>query len=175
MELALQRGCTLSTSKRGTIVQKNDSKLPKADGGKNAWLFLLGCFVIEALVWGQHPYANQKDYIANEPIGFPISFGVFETYCSNSLAFSRHSDEIAAIGTFALGGMYLIAPLTLYILEAWPSMRRISSVFGLLIVLTALVAASFSTRVWHLILTQGILYAVGGSFLYAPTMFYLDE
>lgn len=26
--------------------------IPRADGGKDAWLFLLGCFMIESLVWG---------------------------------------------------------------------------------------------------------------------------
>jgi len=41
--------------------------------------------------------------------------------------------------------------------------------------LIALVAASFATEVWHLIVTQGFLYAIGGSLLYSPTMFYLDQ
>ena len=27
--------------------------LPRVDGGKDAWLFLAGCFCIEALVWGR--------------------------------------------------------------------------------------------------------------------------
>ena len=27
--------------------------LPRVDGGKEAWLFLTGCFLLEALVWGQ--------------------------------------------------------------------------------------------------------------------------
>lgn len=26
--------------------------LPRADGGKDAWLVLAGCFVLEVLVWG---------------------------------------------------------------------------------------------------------------------------
>jgi hypothetical protein len=26
--------------------------LPRADGGKEAWLFLAACFIVEALVWG---------------------------------------------------------------------------------------------------------------------------
>jgi hypothetical protein len=26
--------------------------LPQADGGKDAWLVLVGCFTLEALVWG---------------------------------------------------------------------------------------------------------------------------
>lgn len=26
--------------------------LPEADRGKDAWLFLAGCFMVEALIWG---------------------------------------------------------------------------------------------------------------------------
>jgi hypothetical protein len=26
--------------------------LPRADGGKDAWLVLVGCFTLEALIWG---------------------------------------------------------------------------------------------------------------------------
>ena len=29
------------------------SSLPPIDGGKDAWLFLAACFVVEALVWGK--------------------------------------------------------------------------------------------------------------------------
>ena len=30
-----------------------NASLPKTDGGKDAWLFLAGCFCIEALTWGK--------------------------------------------------------------------------------------------------------------------------
>lgn len=30
----------------------HEFSLPPADGGKDAWLFLAACFVVEALVWG---------------------------------------------------------------------------------------------------------------------------
>lgn len=71
--------------------------------------------------------------------------------------------------------MYLFAPVSLYVLEAFPPIRQLSSIVGLAVALIALVAASFATRVWHLIVTQGVLYAIGGSLLYSPTMFYLDQ
>jgi hypothetical protein len=29
------------------------SHLPPSDGGKRAWIFLAGCYLFEALVWGQ--------------------------------------------------------------------------------------------------------------------------
>ena len=33
--------------------RRQEFSLPRADGGKDAWLFLAGCFMIEALVWGK--------------------------------------------------------------------------------------------------------------------------
>jgi MFS family permease len=114
-------------------------------------------------------------YYVNHFTGFPFSFGVFQSYYTTHPPFSEHPNGIAAIGTCSSGVMYLWAPVTIYILESRPSIRRLSSIFGLVIVVSAMIASSFSTQVWHLILTQGVLYAIGGSFLYSPTMFYLDE
>lgn len=54
-------------------------------------------------------------------------------------------------------------------------MRRISTYIGLVVLIIALVSSSFSTAVWHLILTQGILYGIGGVLLYAPVIVYVDE
>jgi MFS family permease len=71
--------------------------------------------------------------------------------------------------------MYLGAPFNFFALQAWPCFRRISSIAGLAIIIIGLIASSFSTTVWHLILTQGVLYAIGGSLLYSPAILYLDE
>ncbi|KAH9214100.1 major facilitator superfamily domain-containing protein [Leptodontidium sp. 2 PMI_412] len=142
----------------GSTESSQSTKVSRADGGRDAWLFLAACFVFEALVWG-----------------FPFSFGVFQSYYSTHAPFSHNDYGIAAIGTCSTGVMYLFAPVSLYILEAWPAIRRVSSIVGLIIAAGALVASSFSTQVWHLIITQGVMYAIGGSLLYSPTMFYLDE
>jgi hypothetical protein len=37
-------------SNNGSI---HEFSLPRADGGKQAWFFLAGCFFVEALVWGE--------------------------------------------------------------------------------------------------------------------------
>lgn len=39
--------------------QPSSNRLPPADEGKDAWLFLAACFVIEALVWG-FPFSYGK-------------------------------------------------------------------------------------------------------------------
>lgn len=67
--------------------------LPSADGGKDAWLFLVTCFFIEAFVWG-----------------FPFSYGVFEDYYSTHEPFAGKSG-IPAVGSSALVGIPHFAQL----------------------------------------------------------------
>ena len=71
--------------------------------------------------------------------------------------------------------MYLGAPFAFTALQWWPKYRRYYAAIGLGIIAIALVISSFSTRIWHLILTQGVLYAIGGILLYSPTVLFLDE
>lgn len=35
------------------VEANNGFSLPPTDGGKDAWLFLLACFMLEALIWGK--------------------------------------------------------------------------------------------------------------------------
>jgi len=60
--------------------------IPPADGGKEAWLFLAACFMVEGLVWG-----------------LPFSFGIFQQYYSTHEPFAS-SGNIAVIGTFSMVG-----------------------------------------------------------------------
>ena len=71
--------------------------------------------------------------------------------------------------------MYLDAPIILMILQRWPNLRRVSCVVGVFMVSISLIISSFANNVWELILTQGALYAIGGSFLYYPMLLFLDE
>ncbi|KAL6872158.1 MFS general substrate transporter [Trichoderma novae-zelandiae] len=131
--------------------------LPPVDRGKDAWLFLAACFVLEALVWG-----------------FPFSFGVFQDYYRTHEPFSR-SSKTAVIGTTAMGIMYLDIPVIMAFQRMYPKPTRYAPVVGLLFLCLALAASSFSQNVTHLILTQGVLYAIGGSICYCPCMLYMDE
>ena len=58
--------------------------LPPVDSGKDAYLFLVAAFAVEALVWG-----------------FCFSFGLFQDYYSKHEPFSGQSN-IAVIGTCAM-------------------------------------------------------------------------
>lgn len=38
---------------RPSDASRREFTLPQADRGKDAWLFLAGCFMVEALIWGK--------------------------------------------------------------------------------------------------------------------------
>lgn len=71
--------------------------------------------------------------------------------------------------------MYLSSPFTFMALQRYPNRRRQSCALGLALVTIGLLASSFSQKVWHLVLTQGVLYAIGGGLLYCPVILFLDE
>ncbi|KAM5349162.1 hypothetical protein ACJ41O_008985 [Fusarium nematophilum] len=124
--------------------------LPRVDGGKDAWLFLAASFMIEALTWG-----------------FPFAFGVFQDYYSTHEPF-KGSSSIAGI-------MYLGIPFIMSLQRLFPKHSRWSPIIGLFVMCISLAASSFSQNTTHLILTQGVLYAIGGSISYCPCILYMDE
>jgi hypothetical protein len=71
--------------------------------------------------------------------------------------------------------MYLASPISLFILQRWPHLSRMSSIVGLVIVIIGIISSSFATRVWQLLLTQGIVYAIGACMLYYPVLIFIDE
>ena len=143
---------------QGPSQNQNEFSLPPVDTGKAAYLCLAGCFFIEALVWG-----------------FPFSFGVFQQYYSTHEPFSLEPSGIAVIGTSSTGLMYLAAPIIFTFMQRYPQYRRHCNIAGLPIVVIALIASSFATRTSHLILTQGILYGIGGMLFYTPIIVFLEE
>jgi MFS family permease len=46
---------------------------------------------------------------------------------------------------------------------------------GTVLCVTGLLGAAFSTKPWQLVLTQGVLYSLGGSLLYFPVMTYMFD
>ncbi|OAL46661.1 MFS general substrate transporter [Pyrenochaeta sp. DS3sAY3a] len=141
----------------GDRLLEHEFSLPPVDGGKDAWLFLAAAFVLEVLVWG-----------------FPFAFGMFQEYYSSHAPFAG-SRNITIIGTCAMGLMYLSAPLVFGMLTRYPHSKRPSIVIGLVTMCLALGLSSLSQTVTHLIVSQGIFYAIGGSLCYSPTIQYMDE
>lgn len=71
--------------------------------------------------------------------------------------------------------MYTIGLVLFPLYKKWPILRNRSPYVGLPLVAISVIAASFANKVWHLILTQGVIYGIGGSLVYFPTILYVDE
>lgn len=71
--------------------------------------------------------------------------------------------------------MYLSSPLTFTLLTRWPHLRPWCGPIGLSMAVIGLIASSFSTEIWQLILLQGFIASLGCGLLFTSTTLYLDE
>ena len=131
--------------------------LPPVDGGRGAWMCLLGCWLLEAMIWG-----------------FAFSFGVFHQYYSSHALFG-HSSSIATIGSLVTGVSYLGMPLGNWVAHEWPQHRRKMCAVGWLLCLVGLAAASLATTASQLVVFQGLFYGIGGFVCYTTSRFILNE
>lgn len=71
--------------------------------------------------------------------------------------------------------MYMTITLWFSVLKYFPGFRKWATPLGLTIVCLSLGLGSLATNVSHLIVTQGIFYALGGAMAWAPILFYIEE
>ena len=133
-------------------------ELPPQDRGKDAWLLLLGAFIVEGFVWG-----------------VAFSFGVFQEYYSTIPQFAGDKSKLPIVGTICTGLMYLASPLALPLLRKYPHRRRQSMIIGTVLTSLFFVAASFSQTVTHLIITQGVFVGIASSMVYYPVFSFLND
>ncbi|KAJ5895000.1 hypothetical protein N7495_006691 [Penicillium taxi] len=149
---------TASSCEEGNIkTLADDHKLPRIDGGLQAWLFLIASAMLEALVWG-----------------YAFAFGIFQDYYTTHKPFEG-SNNIAIIGTCAMGLAYLGAPLAIVTMILVPRLARWVSTTGVVIMCLSLALSSFASNVTHLILSQGVGFGLGGCMAYTPSILYMSE
>lgn len=116
-------------------------------------------------------------------VGFNQSYGIFQGYYTSDtqdmLPKSARNEGalIAFVGTLGSGltwgGSIVVNPLLARVegenlmgLEG----RRWITTMGVLLMSLGFGLASLSTQVWHLLLTQGLLYGIGSSMIYFPIL-----
>ncbi|KAK0462090.1 MFS general substrate transporter [Desarmillaria tabescens] len=150
----------ISLSQEDTL-PRNESSLAPVDRGFDAWSFLVAAFFIERLVWG-----------------FPNAFGVFlDGYLSDpSFSSQPHTSSLLPlIRPLSSRIIYCSSPIIYPITAKYPYHRRMFMWVGATLCWASLLGASYTTKVSTLIGLQGVLYAVGGSLLYAPCISYMSE
>ncbi|XXG96422.1 hypothetical protein Hte_002704 [Hypoxylon texense] len=73
------------------------------------------------------------------------------------------------------GILYLSSPPSFIILQRYQSYRRPALIAGSIITCLAVLASAFASEVWHLVLTQGVLYGLGASVVNTVTIQFLNE
>ncbi|KAF9156927.1 hypothetical protein DFQ26_009168 [Actinomortierella ambigua] len=131
--------------------EEDSSDDPPPEGGTRAWLVILGTFLVQTFVFAQTEYI----------------FGVFAENYLRVFPGSSAS-QITLVGTIGSGITYL-AGVGAGILSDRIGYRT-TSLMGTLVMTCALIFASFATEVWHLYLTQGVLFGIGASMSYYPAM-----
>ncbi|KAI1612664.1 major facilitator superfamily domain-containing protein [Exophiala viscosa] len=130
------------------------------DHGRQANLVLLGCSLLQLPVWG-----------------FPISYGVFqENYASAATDLKGDISSTGIIGTTLNGIIYLSMPVLFGLFtNKYAHYRRHAGAIGIVLLVGSLVLSSFAKEVWQLVLTQGVLQALGSTLLFSSSTIYLDE
>ncbi|OCL15295.1 MFS general substrate transporter [Glonium stellatum] len=108
--------------------------------------------------------------------GFAMSYGVFQEYYSANWTLQGNREVTGIIGTTTNGVMYLSMPFLFALFtKRWARKRRIAALCGAALTCLSFLLSSFSTQVWHLVATQGVMAALGCALIYSPTTLSLGE
>ncbi|KAF9956680.1 hypothetical protein BGZ72_002566 [Mortierella alpina] len=138
----------IGISQSPTLVDISD-RAP--DGGLRAWMVVLGSFLIHCFCFAPTEYV----------------FGMFEHHYLE-LYPSSSSGAIAFIGTLGSSTTYFAGFVSGVSADKFG--YRVTALLGTGIMALALILASFANQVWHLYLTQGVLFGIGASLVYYPAI-----
>lgn len=105
-----------------------------------------------------------------------MSYGVFQEYFSANWTLSGSHELTGIIGTTSNGVMYMSMPFLFALFtKRWARWRQTAALCGAALTCASYLLSSFSTDVWHLVATQGVLAALGSALIYSPTTLSLGE
>ncbi|CAJ2512923.1 Uu.00g010420.m01.CDS01 [Anthostomella pinea] len=115
--------------------------------------------------------------ISQLPIwGFAMSYGVFQEYYYDNWTLQGGRDVTGIIGTTSNGVMYLSMPFLFALFtKRWARRRQAAALCGAAIICVSFILSSFSTHIWHLVATQGVLAALGCALMFSPLTLSLGE
>lgn len=108
--------------------------------------------------------------------GFAMNYGVFQEYYSSNWTLQGSQEVTGIIGTTSNGVMYLSMPFLFALFtRRWARRRQTAALCGAALTCLSFLLSSFSTHVWHLVATQGVMAALGCALIYSPTTLSLGE
>lgn len=124
---------------------------PPPDGGYG-WVCAACVGIINAHTWGMNS-----------------SYGVFLAhYLANDVFPGATSLHYAFVGSLSFSVALLVSPLVTTCVRLFGT--KPAMLTGVVLEAASLISASFATEIWHLFLTQGVLFGVGMGFLFVPSV-----
>lgn len=124
---------------------------PPPDGGYG-WVCTACVATINAHTWGLNS-----------------SYGVFLAhYLANNTFPGASSLDYAFVGSLSISCALLVSPVATVCVREFGT--KPTMLAGAVLEAASLVSASFAGRIWHLFLTQGVLFGIGMGFLFIPSV-----
>ncbi|KAI8887308.1 MFS general substrate transporter, partial [Backusella circina FSU 941] len=144
-----------STTFVGEDVEKTSTYEPiktedPPNGGLQAWIVVFGGFCGNVGIWGVN-----------------YTWGVFLNYY-NEYVFPGQMNSLSWIGSICVALFFILGPINEWVTCKLGFFKML--VIGTILCPLALMLSSISNEIWHLYLTQGVLFGVGASFIFFPCM-----
>lgn len=105
-----------------------------------------------------------------------MNYGVFQEYYTRNRPLRGSNSISGIIGTTSNGVMYLSMPFLFALFSRrWAYRRQTAALVGAALNCVSFLLSSFSTSAWHLVITLGIMAALGCALIYSPTTLSLGE
>ncbi|KAI7897824.1 major facilitator superfamily domain-containing protein [Cokeromyces recurvatus] len=120
------------------------------NGGLTAWLVVFGGFCGMVAEFGVN-----------------YSWGVFLNYY-NEVVFPGQMNQLSWIGSICVALFFILGPVNEWVICKLGYTKML--IIGTIMCPLALMLASISSQIWHLYLTQGVMFGIGASFIFFPCM-----
>jgi MFS family permease len=142
----------LTPQDAGLSLQKTKSHIDIPPNGGYGWVCVAACATINAHTWGLNS-----------------SYAVFLAYYLSNNVFPGASPlEYAFIGGLSISQALIVSPLATLTTRLFST--RTTLLIGVVLETASFIGASFATRIWHLFLTQGMLFGWGMGFLFVGSV-----
>ncbi|ORY03792.1 MFS general substrate transporter [Basidiobolus meristosporus CBS 931.73] len=129
-----------------------DSKLDVPPEGGYGWVVVLSSFLIHFVV-----------------LGVQYSWGIYQQYyLSHTFAGRVKASSLSLVGTIGAAAMPICGIVTGRLADRYGF--KLIAFCGTATLTLGLILASFAKELWHLYLTQGLLYGVGSSLCFFPAI-----
>ncbi|KAK9693242.1 hypothetical protein K7432_013998 [Basidiobolus ranarum] len=135
--------------------EKDQSDAP-LDGGPG-WLVVAGSFLCQWVIFG-----------------YNFTWGIYEDYYYREVFQEKVSiSALALVGTVGTALIVVLGPINGPLIDRFGYRKLVG--LGSILLPLGILLASFATELWHLFLTQGVLYGIGASFVFFPSVGIIAE